>query len=481
MQDAMMHKHPPAQRPNIILILCDDLGYGDTGFNGHSRLKTPNLDRMAAEGQRFTRFHAGGPVCSPTRGTCLTGRHYIRYGINHANQGRLPAGERTLPAILKEQGYRTGHFGKWHLGTIDRTHSCKAGRDPEQHYAPPWERVYDQSFCTEIAVPLWNPQQGFDQRNQRRLETPWISPYYRNGKRVDEPLTGCDSQIIVDELLPFIDEANASGEPFFATLWFHAPHTPVEAGPEWLALYGDMDENTAHYYGCVSAMDAQVGRLLDRLTSLGIDRQTMTWFASDNGPEGTGHGPRWPRSRGSTAGLRGRKRSLYNGGITVPAVCHWPGTIEAGSLCQTPCSTLDYLPTICAELGLPLEEAIGDQRPIDGIDLSAILRGQQSRRHTPIPFRFMGNKQAMADSPTLALIGDDFKFLSNLQDDGADAWFDPVADPYEADDLITSRPAEAAERRRQLEAFLASCRASHQGQDYAFDPITPFQEPSSWE
>jgi arylsulfatase A-like enzyme len=382
MQDAMMHKHPPAQRPNIILILCDDLGYGDTGFNGHSRLKTPNLDRMAAEGQRFTRFHAGGPVCSPTRGTCLTGRHYIRYGINHANQGRLPAGERTLPAILKEQGYRTGHFGKWHLGTIDRTHSCKAGRDPEQHYAPPWERGY---------------------------------------------------------------------------------------------------ENTAHYYGCVSAMDAQVGRLLDRLTSLGIDRQTMTWFASDNGPEGTGHGPRWPRSRGSTAGLRGRKRSLYNGGITVPAVCHWPGTIEAGSLCQTPCSTLDYLPTICAELGLPLEEAIGDQRPIDGIDLSAILRGQQSRRQTPIPFRFMGNKQAMADSPTLALIGDDFKFLSNLQDDGADAWFDPVADPYEADDLITSRPAEAAERRRQLEAFLASCRASHQGQDYAFDPITPFQEPSSWE
>jgi arylsulfatase A-like enzyme len=461
--------------------MCDDLGYGDTGFNGHPRIQTPHLDRMASEGMRLNRFYAGGPVCSPTRGTCLTGRHYIRYGINHANQGRLPEGERTLPQILREHGYKTGHFGKWHLGTLDKQHSCKSHRDPATHFAPPWQRGYDASFATEIAVPLWNPQQNFDLQTQERLPGHWISPYYRQGEQVTDQLTGCDSAIIMDEVLPFISETVAREQPFFTTIWFHATHTPVEAGPEWLARYQDCDPDAAHFYGCVSAMDAQVGRLLHHLRSLGIADNCQTWFCSDNGPEGNGLYRPGNRSVGSTGGLRGRKRSLYNGGLTVPAICHWPGTVTAGSESNVPCSTLDYLPTLLSSLNIPMQEAIGDDRAIDGVDLNQVIRGHQQRRDHPIPFRFLSPQKSMAGSPTFAVMNDDYKFLTNLGENHFhDQWYLPAKDPGEQINVIADFADEAQSARQYLTDFLASCRASHAGGDYAFDPITAFQEPSEW-
>ena len=142
-----------ADKPNIILMMADDLGYGDVGFNGHEIIKTPHLDKMAKEGAQLPHFYAGGPVCSPTRGTCLTGRHYFRYGIWSANVGHLPKQEITLAKALKEQGYTTGHFGKWHLGTLSKTHSTKGPkRNPQANFAPPWERDYDQSFVVESSV-----------------------------------------------------------------------------------------------------------------------------------------------------------------------------------------------------------------------------------------------------------------------------------------------------------------------------------------
>ena len=158
--------------PNIILMMCDDLGYGDVGFNGNEVIKTPNLDRLASNGIRFTRFYAGGPVCSPTRGTCLTGRHYFRYGVTHANRGHLPTQEITLARMLKSFGYATGHFGKWHLGTLDPNYSGKANRNPARNYAPPWERDYDETFATEYAVPTWDPAVDINQRTGERLESP---------------------------------------------------------------------------------------------------------------------------------------------------------------------------------------------------------------------------------------------------------------------------------------------------------------------
>ena len=159
-------------RPNIILMMADDLGYGDTGFNGNTIIKTPHLDRMAQDGVKLTHFYAGNSVCSPTRGTCLTGRHHHRYGIWTANKGHLPKQEITLARMLKEQGYATGH-----LGTLDKVISAKdANRKPEANFAPPWQRDYDRSFVTESAVNTWNPGSGSRSKD---------NPFYDDGKALN--------------------------------------------------------------------------------------------------------------------------------------------------------------------------------------------------------------------------------------------------------------------------------------------------------
>ena len=467
--------------------MCDDLGYGDTGFNGNRVIQTPGLDQLAGEGAVFTRFYAGGPVCSPTRGTCLTGRHYSRYGVTHANVGHLPIHEIPLSKIAKDLGYTTGHFGKWHLGTLDPKESAKQGRKPEANYAPPWERWYDDSLSTEFAVPTWNPTEGFNSRTQERTSEAWDSPYWDNGKKVPDEIRGCDSEYIVNRTIEFIRKANATGTPFFTSVWFHAPHTPVEAGPEFLAMYQDYPENYAHYYGVVTAMDRQVGRLNQELKDLGIDENTIVFFCSDNGPEGSfteqGIQHPFPRSRGVTAGLRGRKRSLYNGGIAVPAVVKWPGRVEAGSRFDFPASTLDYLPTLADMWGYQMP----DDRPLDGVSLLPLMeatgRGEQPLRGSTIPYRFVDRRHFMFDSPTFAAIDDRFKLLTNLAADQSDPvhrqLYDLIVDPYEQDNVLEHYPDEADRLQEFLERSMKSFRESHVGADYGdvkWEPTEEFQE-----
>ncbi len=191
--------------PNIVLIMCDDLGYGDVGFNGNPVIQTPCLDAMRSEGSRFTRFFAGGPVCSPTRGTCLTGRHYSRYGVTHANQGRLPVQEVSLARVCKEFGYRTGHFGKWHLGTMtsDVRESNRGGPDHPEEFSPPWLHGFDVCFSTEAKVPTWDPMVTPDEMGKGGYR--WGKPgtqfgtYYWNQKGliVDDNLDG-DEDMLFD-------------------------------------------------------------------------------------------------------------------------------------------------------------------------------------------------------------------------------------------------------------------------------------------
>lgn len=466
--------------------MCDDLGYGDTGFNGNRVIKTPSLDQLATEGTVFTRFYAGGPVCSPTRGTCLTGRHYSRYGINHANVGHLPIHEIALPRIAKELGYATGHFGKWHLGTLDPSNSAKPGRKPEANYAPPWERWYDESLATEFAVPTWDPSVGYDGKTSNRLDSRWESPYFHNGVQVQEPVLGCDSEFIVNHAIDFIQRAAAEQRPFFTTVWFHAPHTPVVAGPEFLAMYEEYPEDYAHYYGVVTAMDQQVGRLNQALKDLDVEENTVVFFCSDNGPEGRAQYPAggrgFRRSRGSTAGLRGRKRSLYNGGVAVPAIAKWPGTVGAGDRCHVPASTLDYLPTLIDLWSYEMP----DQRPIDGESLLPLLEstssGESPDRRAPIPYRFVERRSAMFDSPTFAVIDNRFKLLTNLGpnfDPTERQLYDLLADPYEEDNVIAFYPDEADRLQAFIEAKVDSFRASHYGEDYGpvdWEPTEEFQD-----
>ncbi|GAG59988.1 unnamed protein product, partial [marine sediment metagenome] len=346
----------PDGKPNIILCMADDLGWGDTGYNGHPVLKTPHLDSMARNGIRFDRFYSGAPVCSPTRGSCLTGRHPYRYGIFHANVGHMLSEEITLAEALKTRGYTTGHFGKWHLGTLTRTEidSNRGGPRGAQHYSPPWDNGFDKCFSTEAKVPTWNPMK------EPGTGKPYGTYYWKeDGTKETEHLEGDDSRIIMDRAIPFVENAARGNRPFLAIIWFHAPHLPTVAGPEYRRLYHEQPEGHQHYYGCITALDEQVGRLRRKLRELEIAGNTMLWFCSDNGPEGnTGELP------GSAGPFRGRKRSLFEGGVRVPGILEWPDRIEEPRAVSMPCCTSDHFPTVMEVLGFKMQ---GQPEPIDGI------------------------------------------------------------------------------------------------------------------
>jgi len=205
---------PKQARPNVILVMADDLGYGDLGCQGHPDLLTPHLDALANDGIRFTRFHAAAPVCSPTRASCLTGRHPCRAGIHGANDGHLGADEFTLQSLLASAGYRTGHFGKWHLGTLSQTvkESNRGGSRGIAHFAPPWLRGFDTCFSTEAKVPTFDPM--LDPTSGK----PYGTNYWNQlGERVTDNIDGDDSRVIMDRVLPFVRESAKEQQPFFAS------------------------------------------------------------------------------------------------------------------------------------------------------------------------------------------------------------------------------------------------------------------------
>lgn len=445
-------------QPNIILMMCDDLGYGDTGFNGNTIIKTPNLDQMASDGVRLTHFYSVGPVCSPTRAAFLTGRHYYRMGVYTANKGHLPKEEFTIARMLKAQGYATGHFGKWHLGTLSKTISSKGERRrPEVNFAPPWQRDYDDSFVTESATATWDPGIG-----KRAVN----NAYYHNGVVETENLLGCDSRVIMDRAIPFIQKAVKEDTPFVAVIWFHAPHEDIVAGPPYLKMYEGYGE-AAHYYGCITGVDDQVGRLRDELDKLGVSDNTAIFFCSDNGPEGKMfNDPDRPRRAGSAGEFSGRKRSVLDGGVRVPAFAMWPGKIKAGTESDVPMSVLDYLPTVAAITGADMLTG----RLLDGENILPILRGKKKEHTKPIPFRF--NQYA-------CLVEGKFKLIiESATDTDADRLFDLSKDIKEENNLVKTYPEKAHNMRKQILDFLASAKASHAGEDYGIDgyqPVDPWQ------
>lgn len=424
-------------RPNVLLLMADDLGWLDLGCQGHPELRTPHLDAMAANGLRFERFYAAAPVCSPTRGSFLTGRHPFRYGVFEANSGHLPPEEVTLAEILREAGYATGHFGKWHLGTLTREgrDSNRGGERNLQHYAPPWEHGFETCFSTEAKVPTWDPMVNPESGE------PYGTGYWReDGERETENLDGDDSRMIVDRVIPFLRQAVQEGRPFAAVVWFHTPHLPIRAGPDERALYPDVaDETTRHYYGAVTAMDREVGRIRAELRRLGVAGDTLLFFCSDNGPEGqAGAAP------GSAGPLRGRKRSLYEGGVRVPGIVEWPARVAPGTRTCVPAVTSDLLPTVCAAVGLPLPAG----RDLDGISLLPWLEGSDAPRERPIGF---------AHGRRISWVGDRFKLVGRVTEQRGtevEGWelYDLLADPSESADLLADQTERAA-------GMIEACRA----------------------
>ncbi len=438
------------RQPNIILCMADDLGWGDPGFNGNTVIKTPCLDAMSQSGLCFKRFYAAAPVCSPTRGSCLTGRHPYRYGVFFANTGHLRNEEISLAEALKTQAYTTGHFGKWHLGTLLPDWSGKGRRrKPSENYMTPAMSGFDEWFSTEYAVATWDP---YDPDNAHGPKFDARALYWHNGRNVTEPLKGDDSKIIMDRTLPFIRKAAKAERPFLAVVWFHAPHAPVVAGPEYRAMYSQYSEDEQHYYGCITAMDEQIGRLRKELRELGIAEDTMLWFCSDNGPEGKDG--KSGRFRGSAGPFRGRKRSLLEGGVRVPALLEWPGQVAGGTATDAPCCTSDYFPTVMDVLGFRMK---GQPEPIDGESLMPLIRGMTFERSYPIGFE--SHKQ-------IALTGTRYKLYSS-NGGKTYALYDLIDDPGETSDLAENKPEVVATMRRMLEKWRESCSDSLAGEDYS--------------
>jgi len=446
--EALFSKNTPGTAPNIILCMTDDLGWGDTGFNGNPIIKTPNLDKMAEAGLRFTRFYSAAPVCSPTRGSCITGRHPYRYGITFANVGHMPKEEVTLAEALKTQGYTTGHFGKWHLGTLTKKEkdSNRGGPRGTKHYSPPWENGFDVCFSTEAKVPTWDPMK------KPESNTPYGTYYWKeDGTKATENLEGDDSRIIMDRVVPFIRNAVKQKKPFLAVVWFHTPHLPVIAGAKYRKIYSQYSEDQQHYYGCVTAMDEQMGRLRRELRELDIANNTMVWFCSDNGPEGKDG--RSGRTRGSAGSLRGRKRSLFEGGVRVPALLEWPARIKGSRVTKIPCCTSDYFPTTLDVLGINIKV---QPQPVDGISLLPLIEGKMTKRPAPIAFE-SGSQLSLTDNR--------YKIYSNNKGKTY-MLFDLIEDPGEKKDLSGEKSQISQSMKATLEKWRKSCKDSLAGKDY---------------
>lgn len=351
-------------RPNVIVILCDDLGYGDLACTGHETIRTPHLDRLASQGARLTSCYAASSVCSPSRAGMLTGRTPNRTGVydwipnNHAMH--LPPGEVTVATLLRDSGYATGHFGKWHLNGL-----FNDDRQPQPS---------DHGFDTWLST----------QNNASPSHRDPVN-FVRDGEPVGK-LEGFSCQIVADETISWMRaHAERTDAPFFAFVCFHEPHEPVDSPDELVATYPDAsNRDEAMYFANVTNLDAAVGRIMDALDDLALADNTVIWFTSDNGPETLNRYRGARRSYGSPGPLRGMKLHLYEGGIRVPGIVRWPGVTEPGSVIDVPISGVDLLPTLCEAAGAEIPQ----DRVIDGASVLDALAGGAVDRTTPLHWHY---------------------------------------------------------------------------------------------
>lgn len=453
---------PSAGRPNMILCMADDQGWGDVGYYGHPVLKTPQLDAMAAAGLRFDRFYAAAPVCSPTRGSVMTGRHPNRFGCFSWGYPLRPQ-EATVAEVLKASGYITGHFGKWHLGSVQKGSPVNPG---------------SKGFEAWLSAPNF-----FD-------NDPILS---REGVAVR--MHGESSMVAMDAALEFIRRHAAGHQPFFAVIWFGSPHLPYKAGEHERTLYPDQDDKKRNYYGEISGIDRAMGKLRSELRALGVQENTIVWYCSDNGG----------LPAVSVTGGRGGKGKIYEGGLRVPAILEWPARIPKPRVTQIPAGTVDIFPTLLDIAGVRQK----DRRPLDGISLVPLIEDKMTARPKPIGFWDYPTKGIptptdlwMSELLEAQKQGKNIRTEERLQMNagkiarqypedafpGHAAWLDwpwklhriqskegtvrwelynLADDPQESTDQSGLQPQRTAGMRPGLEKWLASVAASLNGRDYA--------------
>lgn len=422
---------PPERPPNIVLVFIDDLGYGDLGVTGNTRVPTPHIDALARDGTLFSRFYVNSPICSPSRVAITTGTYPFRWGIHSYLDSRGRNRERgmadwldpdapTLPRTLREAGYATAHFGKWHMG---------GGRDVGD--APLiTEYGFDESLTSFEGLGdrvLWPDRLNEQSEALGRGEIRWSEKHLM-------------TRHYVDRAIEFMGERQ--GRPFYLNLWpndVHDEHWPAPASEGRYAGVARNEYEQA-FFAVLGEMDRQLGRLLTAIDSLGLAENTIVVLTGDNGPTD------WPRyyragvePPGSTGGLRGRKWSLYEGGIRQPLIVRWPGRVPRGRVDDTTViAAMDLFPSLARLAGAPLPGAVR----LDGEDLSAALLGESGGRAGPIYWYYPndirpGNEDFL--TPTLAMREGHWKLLVEQDGTGAEL-YDIVTDPYERVDLAAARP-----------------------------------------
>jgi arylsulfatase A len=454
---------PAALKPNIVMILADDLGWADASCYGADLIETPHIDRLAREGERFTQAYAPAPVCSPTRASLLTGKYPARLGMTTwhesalnppRNQKLLPAKsepnlshlEITLAARLQADGYLTALVGKWHLGNADYA--------PETH-------GFDVSIGgTHWGAPqtYWWPYRGRGRFGDEFRYVPHLE-FGKPGEYLTDRLT--------TEALRVID--HAEGKPFFLLLAHHAPHTPLEAKPADIAYFESKRKPAFHhqnagYAAMIRVLDASVGRVVEHLRMRGLSTNTVVVFASDNGGFlGTDRKSGYAVPTTSNAPLRSGKGSCYEGGLRVPMIIRWPGVTRPGTECEEPVLVTDLFATLLASAGLANTNAARD-----GVDLAPLLRDPKGHLDREALF-FHYPHYYDTTTPVSAVRVGDWKLLEYAED-GHIELYRLTDDLGEQNDLSAKEPARAALLREKLRVWKQSVGAREPTPNPEFKP-----------
>lgn len=417
------------ERPHIILVMTDDQGWGQTGYQNHPHLKTPNLDAMAANGLRFNFFYAGAANCSPTRATVLTGRSNDRAGVfDHGYPLRLQ--ERTVAQALRDNGYATAHFGKWHLNGL-RGPGIPILKEDSHH---PGAFGFDTWFSVSNFFdydPLISRQGTIEQHR------------------------GDSSEIIVREALKFLRANQNSGKPFFIVIWYGSPHAPMIAGKADRAPFQNLPEKHQHHLGELKAMDRSIGALRNGLRQLGIARNTLLWFNSDNGGL-PGYG------KEAVGNLRGHKNTMYEGGLRVPGIIEWPAVIQKPRTTSFRAGTMDIFPTIAEVAALPSSSML---QPQDGISLTPLFEREIAVRSKPLFFHHR-NRGVVIDGDYKLIAQNKAFELYNLANDEEE-----TRNLYNENDPVSQRLLKI------YSDWKTSLNASREGKDYPEGVVLPNNPP----
>ena len=343
------NKTTAQEKPNIIIMMADDLGYGDVGCFGNKIIETPNIDQLASDGVKFTQFYAGHPTCSPSRAGMMAGRTPFRNGVYTYIPGKscvhLRDEQVTLAEICKKQGYDTGFFGKWGL----------IGDMEDKSQPSPNDQGFDYWLATH---------------NNAKPSHKNPTNFYRNGKAEGE-IKGYSSQIVVDNAMEWLNSRKDKSKPFLLVLWFHEPHRTLAQPESFTKKYEKYGEDAGEYYANINHMDFQIGRMMNYLNEKKLDNNSWITFTSDNGPKNM--------DGRSTNGLRGRKGSLYEGGYKVPTAMYWKGKLEGGKTINEPLASFDFVPTFYDLFGM--EPMSQDQ--LDGVSMLPVIEGEKLNREDP--------------------------------------------------------------------------------------------------